>query len=80
MIAHHFIRNKLTQLTVQFVSALLFGAVHLAGGLPYTLLATVAGAGYAYCYHLTKRIEAPIVLHIALNAVHFVGFTYPALR
>ncbi|HEX8404637.1 MAG TPA: CPBP family intramembrane glutamic endopeptidase [Duganella sp.] len=62
------------------VSALLFGAVHLAGGLPYALLATVAGVGYAYCYHLTKRIEAPIMLHIALNAVHFVGFTYPALR
>lgn len=48
------------------VSALLFGAVHLAGGLPYALLATVAGVGYAYSYHLTRRIEAPIVLHVAL--------------
>lgn len=62
------------------VSALLFGAVHLPGGLPYALLATVAGFGYAYSYHMTKRIEAPVLVHIALNAVHFIGFTYPALR
>lgn len=62
------------------VSGLLFGAVHLAGGLPYALLATVAGVGYAYSYHLTRRIEAPIVLHVVLNAVHFIGFTYPALK
>lgn len=61
-------------------SALLFGAVHLPGGAPYALLATVAGFGYAYAYQLTGRIEAPIFLHAALNAVHFIGFTYPALR
>ncbi|HWW72455.1 MAG TPA: type II CAAX endopeptidase family protein, partial [Duganella sp.] len=61
-------------------SALLFGAVHLPGGASYALLATVAGFGYAYAYHLTRRIEAPIFLHIALNAIHFAAFTYPALR
>lgn len=61
-------------------SALLFGAVHLPGGAAYALLATVAGVGYAYAYHLTRRIEAPILLHIALNAVHFAAFSYPALR
>ncbi|MBP1204895.1 membrane protease YdiL (CAAX protease family) [Duganella sp. 1411] len=61
-------------------SALLFGAVHLPGGAAYALLATVAGVGYAYAYHLTRRIEAPILLHIALNAIHFAAFSYPALR
>lgn len=61
-------------------SALLFGLVHLPGGAPYALLATIAGFGYAYAYHATQRIEAPIFLHIALNAAHFIAFTYPALR
>ncbi|GJJ01630.1 CAAX protease family protein [Duganella rhizosphaerae] len=58
-------------------SALLFGAAHLAGGPLYALLASVAGLGYAYVYHITQRIEAPILVHIALNAVHFIFFTYP---
>jgi membrane protease YdiL (CAAX protease family) len=58
-------------------SALLFGAAHLAGGPAYALLAVIAGLGYAYAYHKTQRIEAPILIHIALNAVHFIGFTYP---
>jgi len=61
-------------------SALLFGLVHLPGGAPYALLATVAGFGYAYAYHATGRIEAPIFVHLALNAAHFIAFTYPALR
>ncbi|MQA38967.1 CPBP family intramembrane glutamic endopeptidase [Rugamonas aquatica] len=58
-------------------SALLFGAAHLAGGPLYAGLAAIAGLGYAYAYQRTQRIEAPIVIHIALNAVHFIFFTYP---
>lgn len=60
------------------VSALLFGAAHLGGGLRYGILATIAGLGYAVAYQRTQRIEAAILVHIALNAVHFIGFTYPA--
>lgn len=60
------------------VSALLFGAAHLGGGLRYGILAGIAGIGYAWAYHRTQRIEAAILVHIALNAVHFIGFTYPA--
>lgn len=60
-------------------SALLFGLVHVAGGPTFVLLATLSGLGYAYAYHVTQRIEAPIVVHFALNVVHFVGFTYPHL-
>lgn len=58
-------------------SALLFGAAHLAGGPLYAGLAAIAGLGYAYAYQRTQRIEAPILIHIALNAVHFIFFTYP---
>lgn len=60
------------------VSALLFGAAHLGGGLLYGILATIAGLGYAWAYQRTQRIEAAIVVHIALNTVHFIAFTYPA--
>ena len=59
------------------VSALLFGAAHLAGGPLYGILACIAGLGYAYAYHVTQRIEAAILVHITVNAVHFIGFTYP---
>lgn len=60
------------------VSALLFGAAHLGGGPRYGILAAIAGLGYAWAYQRTQRIEAAIVVHIALNAVHFIAFTYPA--
>lgn len=57
--------------------ALLFGAAHLAGGPRLALMAGLAGLGYGYAYAATNRIEAPIAVHFALNAVHFIGFTYP---
>lgn len=60
------------------VSALLFGAAHLGGGLRYGILAVIAGLGYAWAYHRTQRIEAAILVHIVLNTVHFIAFTYPA--
>lgn len=61
------------------LSALLFGAAHLGGGLAYAALATVAGIGYGWVFLRSGRIEAAILLHFTLNAVHFLGFTYPAL-
>lgn len=63
--------------TVIGFSALMFGVAHAGGGLRYALLATLAGAGYAYAYEKTRRIEAPIVVHFATNALHFFLFTYP---
>lgn len=61
------------------VSAALFGAVHAAGGATMVLLAGLAGLGHALVYERTRRIEAPILVHFGLNAVHFLGFSYPAL-
>ncbi|HYD59397.1 MAG TPA: CPBP family intramembrane glutamic endopeptidase [Noviherbaspirillum sp.] len=62
------------------ISALLFGVAHLAGGIPYAGIATLAGLGYAFSYAVTKRIEAPILVHFGVNAVHFIGFTYPRIQ
>lgn len=59
------------------VSALVFGAAHVAGGDTFVLLATLAGFGYSIAYAVTGRIEAAVLTHFTVNAVHFVGFTYP---
>lgn len=59
-------------------SAVLFGIAHLAGGWRYVLLATVAGAGYGTVFYRSRSIEASILAHFTLNAVHFLLFTYPA--
>lgn len=61
------------------VSALLFGAAHAAAGSTFLALATLAGFGYAIAYAMTRRIEAPILAHFAVNATQFLGFTYPYL-
>lgn len=61
------------------VSSVLFGLAHLGGGALLALLATIAGVLYALAYLRSGRVEGAILTHFALNAVHFVGFTYPAL-
>jgi len=68
------------QTAVVVFSGALFGLAHLGGGPVYALLATLCGVGYAYAYAVTKRIEAPIIVHFAFNAIHFIGFTYPAIQ
>jgi membrane protease YdiL (CAAX protease family) len=61
------------------LSAVLFGLAHAAGGWRYVLLSTLAGTGYAAAWWRTGRIEAAILTHFAVNAAHFLLFTYPAL-
>lgn len=62
------------------ISALLFGLAHAGGGAVMAILATLAGLGYAAAYTKAGTIEAPVMVHFALNAVHFIGFSYPYLR
>jgi membrane protease YdiL (CAAX protease family) len=61
-------------------AAVLFGVAHAHGGAALIVLATFAGFGYGLAYQRTGRIEAAIATHFALTAVHFLMFTYPALR
>jgi membrane protease YdiL (CAAX protease family) len=61
------------------IAAVLFGIAHSKGGLTLIALATIAGLYYGYAFMSTKRVEASILTHIALNGVHFVAFTYPNL-
>jgi membrane protease YdiL (CAAX protease family) len=59
-------------------SSLLFGIAHAAGGWQYVTLAIVAGAGYGMVFYRSQSVEGSILAHFALNAVHFLLFTYPA--
>jgi membrane protease YdiL (CAAX protease family) len=84
-----FLQERLTGLLkpIQFgpliaivCAGILFGLAHYRGGLTYVILASIAGIGYGTAYASTKRIEAAILTHFSVNAVHFLGFTYPYLR
>jgi membrane protease YdiL (CAAX protease family) len=59
------------------VASVLFGVAHAGGGLILVAAATLAGVGYGIAYELTRRIEAAVLAHFTLNAIHFFGFTYP---
>lgn len=62
------------------MSSILFGVVHFAGGPVLMLLATIAGILYGTAYLVGgQRVEAAILTHFALNAIHFVFFSYPSL-
>lgn len=61
------------------LSAVLFGLAHAAGGIAVVAVSTIAGVGYAAAYARSRSIESAILAHFMLNAIHFVGFTYPSL-
>ncbi len=46
----------------------------------YMIMVFVASLFYGYVYYVTKRIEASIILHFAVNVTHFFFFTYPMLK
>ena len=61
------------------LASLVYGLSHFAGGPLYVAFVTLAGLGYGWVYQKTGCIEASILLHFALNASHFLFFTYPSL-
>lgn len=69
--------RKIAYLLAIAIAALLFGLAHARGGPVLVGLAALAGLGYGYAYDRSGRIEAAILTHFALNALHFIAFTYP---
>lgn len=61
------------------IAALLFGLAHAWGGWRMIVVATLAGVGYGRIYERSGAIAMAIVLHFLVNAIHFVGFVYPAI-
>lgn len=60
-------------------AAVLFGLVHISGGWPWLLVGTVAGIGYGLAYRF-GGLQAAVLAHFGLNAMHFFLFTYPILQ
>ena len=64
-------------LVALLVASVAFGVAHIAGGMTYVLLSTLAGVSYGAAYHVTGRVEAGMLVHFLLNLTHLFLFTYP---
>lgn len=62
------------------VIALIFQSRHSQASLKFGVLATLAGIGYGYAARASQSLYGAIGAHFALNALHLVAFSYPALR
>ncbi len=55
--------------------SLLFGLVHIGGGMQFVLLAAIAGFFYGGAYHLSGgRIEVAVLLHFFINLLYMVFY------
>ena len=63
------------------IASIIFGIFpsHLKAGVAFVALATIAGIFYGYAYLKSNRIEAAIITHSAVNATHFLLFSYLGL-
>ncbi|HSC84490.1 MAG TPA: CPBP family intramembrane glutamic endopeptidase [Pseudomonas sp.] len=59
------------------LTALLFGAAHLPFSPLFALVAGIAGLGYGLVFHLSGRLWPALVLHGAVNLLHFLLLSYP---
>ena len=77
--AGRFLRGRVPApaLVALLVASVAFGVAHIAGGMTYVLLSTLAGIGYGAAYHVTGRVEAGMLVHFLLNLTHLFLFTYP---
>ena len=60
------------------VAAVLFGAVHVVGGLAYVVVTGLAGVGYGLAYR-KGGLEGAVLAHTTLSVLHLTLFTYPML-
>jgi len=59
------------------LGAALFGLAHAPFSLPFALVAGVAGLGYGWVMHCSGRLLAAVLLHGAVNLLHFLLLSYP---
>lgn len=72
--------KKLPTYLAILLSSILFGIAHFSGGLAYVFIATIAGVLYGFTYYYTGRLSLAIALHLTINMLHLVFFTYPIAR
>ena len=59
------------------ITTFIFVLTHSVNGLNNIVVFAVAGFCYGLVYSLTKNIWACVVVHFAVNIIHFSFFTYP---
>ncbi|MGV3345981.1 CPBP family intramembrane glutamic endopeptidase [Enterobacteriaceae bacterium LUAb1] len=59
------------------IASLLFGLVHLAGGVLLVVFATLSGVIYGLAWWWSGRLWVATLFHFALNLTHLLFFTYP---
>ena len=60
-------------------TAVIYGLMYSRLGWDIVGLCVMAGLFYGFLYKGTKRIWCPILLHVCLNSIHFIFFSYPFL-
>ncbi len=60
-----------------FITAILFGLVHFAGGMLLIIFASLAGIIYGLAWMWSGRLWVATLFHFALNLTHLLFFTYP---
>ena len=75
---HYFQERSLQARNISILlSASIFALAHYKGGSAYMALAGIAGLFYSWTYAKSDRIQNSILLHFAVNSLHFLFFTYP---
>lgn len=59
------------------IQALIFGSVHVAGGMLLVIFASLAGVIYGLAWMWSGRLWVAVLFHFALNICHLLLFTYP---
>ncbi|KJF95046.1 CPBP family intramembrane glutamic endopeptidase [Photobacterium leiognathi] len=62
------------------MASLLFGLVHIHGGLLLVAFATLAGVGYGLIYRYSSRLWVAVLFHFLFNFAHLLLFTYPMMK
>lgn len=75
--SRYFSKYKFGALAALLLVSLLFGAAHIAAGLAYASLATLAGLAYGVIYWRYRSLHAAILCHWLVNVIHIAGFRYP---
>lgn len=65
---------------ILLISSFLFGIAHLSAGLPFAVVATLAGGIYGWCYLRTQSLWAATICHFSVNLTHSILFAYPMAR
>jgi membrane protease YdiL (CAAX protease family) len=77
-LSRRFAEHRHGELFAIGIAAVLFGAVHVMGGLAYVLVTGLAGVGYGLAYR-KGGLEAAVMAHVTVSLLHFTLLTYPLL-